>query len=324
MKREAGGFLHRDFVLGVVITALSFLSVVLIPLAGAVVMILMPLPVLYYYTKFGRLGGMAAFGSSLALVLLFLGFIHPDIGFPLRLFLFIGGTGMMLAEVLKRPWPIEKALLVPLAAVLACFGLLLGLHGYEAEQPPWQLIEGYILSGIKENIQFYEQMNISSEQLMLIKDHAGQIAALLTGVSPSLFLVGAGLLIWLNLMAARRLFKRQGLPYPEFGDLTCWKAPEKMVWLLIGAGVLLLVDIAMVQFIGLNLLIICLFVYLCAGLSVVGYFFKMKRIPFFFRILFYVLILIQQYLLLVVAALGLFDLWADFRKLIKPAQDEGV
>jgi uncharacterized protein YybS (DUF2232 family) len=57
---------------------------------------------------------------------------------------------------------------------------------------------------------------------------------------------------------------------------------------------------------------------------VVGYFFKIKRIPFFFKILFYVLILIQQYLLLVVAALGLFDLWADFRKLIKPAQDAGV
>lgn len=321
MKKEEGGFLQRDFVQGVAISALAFLSVVLIPLAGAILIILTPLPVLYYYTKFGRIGGVAVFGVSLAIVLFVLGWINPDIVFPLLLFLFIGVAGILLAEVLARPWTIEYALLVPSAALMTGIGGLLALHGLQTGQSPWQLLEGYILISIRENIQFYEQMEISSDQLALIGDHAGQIAALLTRISPALFLVGAGLLIWVNIMAARRLFQKYGLHYPDFGDLTCWRAPEKMVWFLIGAGGMLLAGAGAVQYIGLNLLIICLFVYLCAGLSLVGFFLKIKRIPVFFKVLLYVLILLQQYLLFLVAALGLFDLWADFRKRIKPAQD---
>lgn len=324
MKEEQGGFLNRVFVRGIAVSTLSFLLVVLIPLAGAIVLVLTPLPVLFYYTKLGRLRGFAVFAVSLTLVLLILKLIHPDIIFSMLLLMFIGGTGMMLAEVLRRPWPVERTMIIPVAVLVACGGCLLLLQGYQTGQPPLRLIESYILGSIGENIKIYEQMDISSEQLTLIKDHAGPIAALLTRIFPAMLLVGASLFIWLNILAARHLFQKHGLHYPEFGDLTRWKAPEKMVWLLIGAGGMLLVDADAVKYTGLNLLIICLFVYLYAGLSVTGYFFKVKRVPVFFKVLFYVLIMIQQYLLLLVMALGLFDLWADFRKLIKPAQDPGV
>jgi uncharacterized protein YybS (DUF2232 family) len=324
LKEEWGGFLNRGFVQGIAVSTLSFLSVVLIPLAGAIVIVLTPLPVLFYYTKLGRFRGFIVFVVSLALVLLILKLINPDIIFPLLILMLVGGTGIMLAEVLRRPWPVERTLIIPVAVLVACGGFLLLLQGYQSGQPPLRLIESFILSSIGENIKLYKQVDISSDQLTFIKDHAGPIAALLTRIFPAMFLVSASLFIWLNILAARRLFQRHGLHYPEFGDLTRWKAPEKMVWLLIGAGGMLLIEAGAVKYTGLNLLIICLFVYLCAGLSVIGYFFKVKRIPVFFKVLFYVLIMIQQYLLLLVMALGLFDLWADFRKLIKPAQDSGV
>ncbi|MRR37047.1 DUF2232 domain-containing protein, partial [bacterium] len=38
------------------------------------------------------------------------------------------------------------------------------------------------------------------------------------------------------------------------------------------------------------------------------------RVPAFFRIFFYVLLVLQAYLALAVALLGLFDLWGDFRR----------
>ena len=324
MKKEWGGLLNRDFVLGIVISTFSLLSVVLLPMIGAMVIVLTPLPVLFYFAKFGRFGGGVVFGVSLTLALLIVRFINPDIIFPLLFFIFVGATGMTLAEVLRRSLSIEKTLMVPLAALLTCSGCLLLLHAYQTGQPPWQLIENFTTSSIQENIKLYEQLDISSEQIALIKDHAGQIAALLTRISPAIFLVSTSLIIWLNILAARFLFQRHGLYYPDFGDPTRWKAPEKMVWLLIGTGGMLLIPLAAVKYAGMNLLIICLFVYLCAGLSIIGYFFKMKRVPIFLKVLFYVLILIQQYLLLFVMVLGLFDLWADFRKLIKPVQDPSV
>ena len=111
---------------------------------------------------------------------------------------------------------------------------------------------------------------------------------------------------------------------PDFGDLTRWKAPEKIVWLLIAAGGTLLIPQALVKFIGLNILIICLFIYLAEGISIIGFFLKVKKVPILFRVMLYFLILVQQYLLLLIVALGLFDLWADFRKFIRPAADPGV
>jgi uncharacterized protein YybS (DUF2232 family) len=324
LKNEWGGFLSRDFILGIVITTLSFLSVVLIPLIGAMVIVLTPLPILFYYTKLGRLKGSAVYGISLALVLLILRLIDPDDIFPLLFFVFIGGTGIVLAEALRRSLPIEKTLMLPLMVLLTCGGCLLLLHGYQTGQAPWQLIGSYVSNSIRENIKIYEQLDISSEQITLIKEYAEQIAHLLTRIFPAVILVSTSLCLWINILAARSLFKKHGLDYPDFGDLTRWKAPEKTVWLLIATGGLLLIPLTAVKYTGLNLLIVCLFIYLCEGMSIIGYFFKVKRVPAFFKILFYVLILIQQYLLLFVIALGLFDLWADFRKFIRPAQDPSV
>lgn len=324
MKKEWGGFLNHGFFQGIVVSTLSLLSVVLIPLTGAFVIVLMPLPVLFYYAKLGRFRGLAVFAVSLALVLLILGLIHPNITSPLLMLVLVGGTGIVIGEVLKRQATVEKTLMIPVAVLLACCGSLLLLYGYQTAQRPLGLIEKYILVSILESIKLYEHMDISSEQLALIREQAGPIAALLARIFPAMCVVGAGLFVWLNLMSARYLFSRHGLHYPDFGDLTRWKPPDRLVWLLIGAGGALLLEPAVFKYSGLNLLILCLFVYLCAGLAVVGYFFKVKKVPLFIKILFYVLIIIQQYLLVFVTALGLFDLWADFRKRIKPARNAGV
>jgi hypothetical protein len=125
LKEEWGGLLNRDFVLGIVISTFSLLSVVLLPLLGAMVIVLTPLPVLFYFAKFGRFGGGVVFGVSFTLALLIVRFINPDVIFPLLFFILVGATGMMLAEVLKRSLSIEKTLMVPLAALLTCGGCLL-------------------------------------------------------------------------------------------------------------------------------------------------------------------------------------------------------
>lgn len=321
MKVQRDGLLNRDFVFGTAVAAFSFLAILLIPPVGAFVSVVMPLPFLFYFTKYGRMAGAALVGISLALAFLILNIVDADTAFPLLPFLLVGLTGWMLSEVLKKSWSVEKTVLVPAAVLLVCSGLLLLLHAYQSGLMPWQLVENYFQNSVRENIRLYEQLDISSEQTALIKDHVGQIAALLTHIFPAVVAVGICLAIWLNLSAARFLFKKHGVPHPDFGDLTCWKAPEKLVWMLIATGGMLLMPVAAVRYAGLNLLILCLFVYLAAGLSIIGYFFKVKRVSLFFRALFYMLILVQQYVMLLVVALGLFDLWADFRRMIRPASD---
>jgi uncharacterized protein YybS (DUF2232 family) len=83
----------------------------------------------------------------------------------------------------------------------------------------------------------------------------------------------------------------------------------------------LIVPDEIVKIIGLNTLIVLLFLYLLQGLSIVQFFFKRKNIPRYLRGLFYALIVLYQYLLVFISAIGLFDIWVDFRKLNRPAKD---
>jgi uncharacterized protein YybS (DUF2232 family) len=321
LKAEQGGLLQRDLFWGIALSTLSFLLVMLVPLIGAMVVVLTPLPVLFYYTKCGRFKGVFIFGTSLALTLLVFSLLHLDILFPLVFLILVGATAAMLAEMFKRSWSIEKTLAIPAATYLISGACLLLFFSYQAQQTPGRFIEGYLFNIIGENIRLYEQLEISAEQISTIKENAAQIAALLTRIFPAVMLISSVLMILLNIWAAKPFFNRSGLHYPDFGDLTQWKPPEKLVWLLIAAGGTLLLPMNRVQDIGMNLLILCLFIYLCAGLSIIGYFFMIKRVPVFLRTLFYVMLLFQQLLMLFIAAVGLFDLWIDFRKRIKPAQN---
>ena len=321
LKNAWGGFFDRDFLLGIVVSSMSLLSIALIPLVGSIVIVLTPLPILFYYTKLGRFRGLAALGLSLWLAVSLLGLISPETVFPL--FFLIGSTGVLLSEALKRQWSIEKTVLFPLLLVLLVGGGFLAFHSLQSGQSPWQLINAYINKSIEENIRLYAQLDISSDQINLIQENAKPIAKFLTWTFPALVVVSTGLCLWLNILAARPFFQRRGMLYPDFGDLTRWKAPEKMIWLLIAAGGMLIVPQTLVKYTGLNVLMICLFIYLAEGMSIISFFFKVKKVPFLIRIMLYFLILIQQYLLLMIVALGLFDLWADFRKFIRPAPDPG-
>jgi len=71
------------------------------------------------------------------------------------------------------------------------------------------------------------------------------------------------------------------------------------------------------------LIVICA-VYMFAGLAIVSYFLKKSPFPAGFRYLIYFLIFAQQIVTLLVTAVGLFDLWIDFRKLNKTVGDPVV
>jgi uncharacterized protein YybS (DUF2232 family) len=130
--------------------------------------------------------------------------------------------------------------------------------------------------------------------------------------------------VCLNMIAVRGLLRRAGSPLADFGDLTLWKAPEKLVWVLIAGGGMLLATETSLTIVGMNLLILCSLLYLFQGMAIVVFFFRRKGIPPFFRWLIYGLILIQQYMLVFIIALGLFDLWVDFRKRMSETKNEPV
>ena len=296
------------------ILTLTFLFVALIPFVGPVVVILTPLPVLYYCSRLGRLRGLMVLAVSFLAVFGILGLSGQRTNLPV-LFM-IGFTGVLLSEVLKRHRSIEKTFLLVSSALFCCGAGVVLYHSFRAGIAPWRTVELYVAEIVRENIKLYAQLNISEEQVRLIRESAPQITHLFTGIFPALALSGAVFTAWVNLLAGRLLFRIHGVAFPDFGDLAAWKAPERLVWILIAAGGMMFVPREGITVVGMNLLIICGLIYLFQGLAIAAFFFRQKRIPMIFRWLFYGLLLIQQYMLIIVIAFGLFDMWVDFRKRI--------
>lgn len=316
MKDEDHFFKH-EFFKGFVVCSLLYLLVVFAPVVGALLFVFVPLPILYYCLKAGRLQGVAVFVASLVAVFVVIRILADKAALPAPLFL--GVLGIILAEFLKKKYPIEKIVLYS-AITLLIPGLAIIAYGsFTTGETLQGFIEGFIAKGIQDSIQFYSQNNIFSEQVKLIKNDAPRIVRFFTDTFFSVVLIGTSFAALLNILVGREFFKREKLFFPELGNLAFWKAPEKMVWILIAGGIISLISVKKADVFGTNILIICCFVYLLQGFAIVGFFLKKFNVPRILRGFIYFLFFVQQYLMLLLVAVGLFDIWIDFRKMNKPS-----
>ena len=307
---------------GIAILTLTLLVVAMIPFIGPVTIIMTPLPILYYCFRLGGVQGLAA----LAVAFLVVSGILNLLGRPANTsaFIMIGFTGVMLSETLKRRYSLEKTFALASLTLFFCgIGFVL-YYALQAGVAPWQMVEIYIEGTIKENLKLYEQMNISEDQITVIRENTLEITRFFTDIFPALTLSSAILTVWLNVLAGRSLLRRHIGEFTGFGDLALWKAPEKLVWLLIVSGAMALAPVQILNTVGMNVLIVCCLIYLFQGMAIASFFFRHKQVPVIFRGLFYVLVVVQQYMVILVIAIGLADVWIDFRKRIAGIKDSPV
>jgi uncharacterized protein YybS (DUF2232 family) len=322
LSNEGKGISLRDFLAGVVISSLFLIFSGMSPLSASLLLFIAPLPIFFYYTKLGRNHGLVLVIATLLISFSTLEALNRGAYVPL-LCLFTS-LGVILAEIVKKKVSIEITILASVAVFTIPLLVLIAYLTIKAGEAPWRLMEPYMVNAILESVQHYSEMGVPTEQVTLLKDNARKIAVFFIRILPALGIVIIALCSGLNLLAARMIFNRRNLDFPDFGDLAGWKSPEKLVWILISSGTMLLIPDDRFHSVGLNLLIICLFVYLLHGLAIVSFFFRKKNVPVFLRTLFYVLLIFQQMFILPVIAAGLFDLWIDFRKFNKKTSDSAA
>lgn len=306
---------------GIVFLTLTLLIVALIPFVGPVVIIMTPLPIVYFFSRLGRVRGAAALAVAFFTASVLLGVIGQSAN--ITVLAMICFTGAVLAEVLQRRYSVEKTFLIASLAVFFCGAGVVLAVSWLSNAAPWNILQHYVQGIMDEHLRLSEQLSISADQIALIRENAREITEFFIVVFPALALSGAVLTVWVNVLALRSLLRRQGQAdgFPALGDLSLWKAPEGLVWVLIAAGVTMLLPFDVIDSIGLNILIVCCLLYLLQGLAIVSFFFQRKRVPPLLRWLFYLLIAVQQYMVILVIAFGLFDLWVDFRKRIAGVKD---
>jgi len=226
--------------------------------------------------------------------------------------------GLVISEVLRLGYSIEKTVIISAAAFIVAGLVFIIVDGASENLSLWETLKIYMTKYFEANIQVYGQMAPSSEQVAVIKENSTRIVNILLLLLPSLSLVSTSILVLINLFAAKQLFSRLSLPFPDFGDLTKWRVPEKIIWLPIGAGFILLIPWEPTKVAGLNILILILPLYMLNGVAIAEFFHRKFKVSPFFRLLFYLMIFAIPYVIIAACIVGLVDVWFDIRKRYSP------
>jgi uncharacterized protein YybS (DUF2232 family) len=291
-----------------------------VPIFGPFFSLLIPLPFLYYTSKSGLNQGVMIVVITLLTVVL----IAKLMGFPEVLFLCLefGLLGLIISEIYKRGYTFGFTIFWGTSLMLILGSIMLVLIGLTQNMGPLELILNYFQANLKETIHSYDNMGWDQEKILQLEEYSKVLVRVISKVYPSLMIVGTGLVVWINVVVSKPLFRFGNLKYPEFGPMDRWRTPEHMVWGVIAAGFSLFLPIAGVKLFAMNALIVMMTIYVFHGLSIVIFFLNKYRVPPWIRFGVYFLIIFQQIFLVGLAMAGLFDQWVDFRKIHRRRSDD--
>ena len=320
MKKISMSFSNHPFLKLFLIIASLVFAASFIPVAGSIILIFFPMILFLNGMIYDRNKTAAAFLVSFLILFLLAAFMHLNL--PVIAIFTMGMTGLFIAQITAQNGSIEKIIIYPALFIIAAISLYFIYSGFVLRVNPWQLVEKYITAIIEENVKLYSQLPLKAEDINFVKDNKKNIIDGIIKIFPAMVVITSALIVWANFLTGKRILAKAGITWPKFNALARWQAPDFIIWIFIVSGGLLFVSNNDVIFFSVNIFLITCFIYLLQGLAILSFLFQNKNIPLFFRYFFYFLIAVQQILMIPVMAVGLFDIWVDFRKFIQKDQTQ--
>ncbi|MBZ0168529.1 hypothetical protein MELA_01579 [Candidatus Methylomirabilis lanthanidiphila] len=279
-----------------------------IPIVGSFFTLLTPLPLILLSLRAGRVGallGMLVVGICVA------GLLGP--GYAWFFYIQFGLPAMVLAETIRRQWTPEVS--VAAGSVTVLMGGLIGLvlAAWGAGGSLVDFLQHRLDIAVRDAMDLYGKMGVASDEVGPLFASVDEVRTFLLTTSPGLFMAAALLSTSANFFLARRGVAQvavAGGPAPGF----TWRVADWLVWVFIGSAALLLSGLPIAKEIGFNGLLVMITVYFLQGLAITTFWIRRLRLSPFVGLLGVALLLLQPLLLLLVALVGLFDIWVVFRR----------
>ncbi len=293
---------------------LGFLGAQVNPLSFLMVGVLAPLPVLITAWRSGELAAGAL--ALAAAVIIFS--LHPvpetiwqNLGFFNLLVM-----GAMLGLLQCRGVGAPRAIMLTVAVLsLAALLIFMGQAFFQGISPHDLLAQKS--AEVMETLRKVLGDSGGGASSPLVPGvPSAQVEGMLQRLLPGLLVTNLALVAWLNVVLSRQLILYLGWGEAD-PPLYHWAAPEWLIFLLLGAGFLLLVPVTGARFFGLNLTMVVAVLYFCQGVAVVATWFHRLGLPRLLRVIGYPLLFLNPFFFVIIT-LGLMDLWLDFRRLHKP------
>ena len=302
-------------VLGVFTGYVLYGSFAALGYAAVAVNLLTPLPAAYVGMRFGSKDA----GVTVLLTALLI-FITSELSPALMYLVQFGLPGAALPWLLNRGVAWDKASVAVVWAMVAVSLSTLMVVSVTAGQSPLTVAGDLIGKEIAQTTVVMQEMfagaNLPTGQQKEIALAVEKMAIFLQHAYPGIAITISGMmtvgLVFLLSVLARGRYIVPGRAF------VAWKVPERLVWGLIVAGFMVVLADGLPGTFALNVLIILLPIYFLQGLAVIDCFFRRRAFSPMFRVFGYLLVTLVNPLPMVVTGLGIFDLWADFRKPKEP------
>ena len=292
----------------IIAAALWAMGLYLFPIVREIAGPFAPVPLIILYVRSGRHDGLSAIGLSTAVIFMLVGRQTPFI-----LFLGLGLMAIGAAEgMLKRFKPENTVLLAGMLPV-ALFSLVATFIFAKSGANPVTALEDFFRLAIDEWVKIYTVMGLK-ETADAVQAFSVPLIYYLVRLFPSIVIVFAVVQAALCYGLARWLIIRREGPAsgPAQTSFAGWHAPDAWVWGLISTLALMVMPSHTVRLVGLNLIVLFFVVYTIQGMALLEYLLKRVSIPALARG--FILALILPFLIVFITALGVVDIWADFRK----------
>ncbi len=312
---------------------------------SGLLVVLTPLPLLYALLTQGRRSGFYAFGLSLFAVLtLYLvavpawsgGVASGNVYLPMPwlaltsfmprgavemmgigYFLFFFAIAWALAEGSWRKLDVIRwcglALFSALAVVVG-MAFIVFMFGMGSE----------LANGFREYSSFVmgEMAKVGeaaggSQQFFFLGERKDELSRFFVSIIPSLIFVFTLITVILNLLVGRR-FMRRRRAFHHIRNVARFRLPDYLIWGLIIGGVVFFADRYLLRTnsfdaFSINVLIALGALYFFQGLAVIVYYLQGLRLPLMRTVAYLIMIFFFQSLSVFIIALGVADVWVNFR-----------
>lgn len=297
----------KSSLLGVVGSFVLFAAYLAIPPLGIFSGILAPFPAAYNRLIHGRIPALiVTLGTATVITALF-GIFAGCLYLGM-----CGMIGLLMPELLLRGVSGSRAILWTTAANLLIFTVGFIAYGAVSGVNLQQLISVEISGSLKQAATMYEKAGVTGEELELIKSSMNTAADMLQRLYPAIATSMLAVIAACNLVLLKKTTAKTTVNV-AIGNFSSFRNPDLLVWVLIADGFLLLLPVSATTTPALNILLLIIMLYIFQGMAVITALITKHSIPVFVRVILYAILIIQPYLLALVASIGLFDLWVDFR-----------
>ncbi|MBC8283696.1 MAG: DUF2232 domain-containing protein [Nitrospinae bacterium] len=308
----------QNLLLPVLLVFALLFALLVFPPLGALVGVLSPFPLVFIFLQRGK-------QVALVLMALIFGVLWFLVGQSQAL-LFMAEYAVMalvLGEMIRARFPGDWCIgASSLVSGVVSILLLVALLG-DQETTVKDFFEKQIRAHFVQSIETFESVGENKAEIADMKEFVDKTVGGFASSYPAFVLVGSLISAIANYSLLRIVWGRIYGP-GLFSERTFaeWVCPENLVWGFIAASLALFLGQGMLEDAGLNLFIVMMVIYFAQGMSIVVHFLKARKVPIFLWLVLFIIIFVQPLFIALIAGMGVFDIWVDFRKIRNPLPSE--